>query len=130
MNNQTQNLPAVDDASTSTRDQQAVIQALDSLKRCQKLLARIYDMMNHTPTSEDGERVFAGIEDAGELYTILYLAVTGGPEYLKTLEENMEGEDRATSDAGLVRVTGRNDEEFETERAEVEGEILIATDWT
>lgn len=128
----TQKLGILSTQENVVQDCTFVIRALDALKQYPKLLARIDDIMNHTVTSADGERVFANVDDAGELYTIIFLAVTSGTEmeYLNTLVQNMEGDDRATSASGVVRVTGENDEGFDIEPVKVEGTVLIATDWT
>lgn len=101
---------------------------LDNLKQNEKAIARLNAILNRTPTSEDGETVFATVEDAMEVYTILFTAWSGGKESLDTLTEYMEShEDRAITHASIKNITERKGDEFFVEDAKVEGvPILMA----
>lgn len=99
---------------------------LDNLKQNEKAIARLNAILNRTPTSEDGETVFATVEDAMEVYTILFTAWSGGKESLDTLTEYMEShEDRAITHASIQNITERKGDEFFVEDAKVEGEPIL-----
>lgn len=105
-------------------------QLLDTLNGNKAAMERLEYILNHTETSEDGETVFAAIEDAAEVYAILFTAWSGGADALADLDRcNMDAEKhQMIANAELVCITEQDAESFTTQAVKLEGEILIAAD--
>lgn len=110
---------------------QAMERTFEALKGNEKALERLNHIMNHTGMTEDGERLFINAKDAAEVYTIVFMAWSGGKESLDDLVRYMDDEkDRAITAAAVVRIIREDEESFDVETVDIEGTALIATDWT
>ncbi|MGE5590993.1 MAG: hypothetical protein ACM3ZA_10310 [Bacillota bacterium] len=75
---------------------------------------RLGEILGHTASSEDGETIYVPTADLAEVYAIMYMAYTAGPEDVRQLVDSQQNcGDRCIGGTQLVKAVIETDEGIE-----------------